>query len=119
MKTALAILLALSLAAPMFAQNKPKVVDKKFVALTIASIASAVADEEVTQYLVHKNPNLHEANPLLGDTRKTAYPVMAGFTAMSTYFSYRAKKAGDKTWLIPQVISVGVHGFAISWNLTR
>lgn len=94
-----------------------KVADKKFWAATVATFASAIADEEVTQYKVRVNPDLHETNPLFGTTRKTAYPVILGLGTYSAISSYELKKHGDKLWYLPETVTVGLHTFAVGWNL--
>jgi hypothetical protein len=98
------------------ASAQSKTADKKFWVVTVASFASTIADEEITQYAIRTHP-LREANPILGQTRKSAYPVLLGIGSASTYLSYRLKKNGSDLWYVPQAFVIGSHSFGVTWNL--
>ncbi len=113
MKRAIALMLLLAVSTS--AQPK-KVADKKFWTMIAASFASAIADEEITQHALQTG-RFREANPLLGRSRKTAYPVLFGIAGAQSLLSYKLKKDNSKIWWLPQTIGIGTHGFGVSYNL--
>ena len=115
MRTLIAFLLMLLAATTVWAAPD-KTADKKFWTLTAATFASGIVDEEITQYKLGQL-GVREGNPILGQTRKQAYPIIFGLGALSSYGAYRLKKGGATMWWLPQVVTIGVHGFAIGWNL--
>ena len=112
MKLVILLLLVLLISTPAWA--KP---DKKFWLFTAAVYGSVVADEEVTQYKLRQNPLLRESNPLLGSSRKRAYPILLGLATSSTLSGYILKRRESKSWWVPQTVAIGIHGFAVGWNL--
>jgi hypothetical protein len=94
---------------------KKKTADKKFWTLATAAYATAFADEEITQSAISRG--FHESNPLLGSSRARAYPIILGLATGSVVESYFLKKDGSKWWFAPATVTIGIHGFAVGYNL--
>jgi hypothetical protein len=123
MRNLIGALALMFVSTTMFAQGTipapKKTADKKFWSFALAAYATAYAtafaDEEVTQYgIAH---GFHESNPILGTTRLRAYPVIIGLATGSVVESYFLKKDGSKWWFAPATVTIGIHGFAVGYNL--
>jgi hypothetical protein len=94
---------------------KKKTADKKFWTLATAAYATAFADEEITQSAL--SHGFRESNPILGRSRERAYPIILGLASVSVVESYFLKKGGSKWWFAPATVTIGIHGFAVGYNL--
>lgn len=115
MRRLLAAVLLL-LPAPLGAQEPGRVADRKFVALTVASVLTAVADVELTQRCL-RSGRCREGNPLMPTGRWRAYAVQAPLTLGATYLAYRWKKKGVRYWWVPQLSLSAGHGVGVAFGV--
>jgi hypothetical protein len=113
-----------SMAAPEFAavvavaapEARPKVWDKKFIALGAVVFALTAADVELTQHCLQAK-TCYEMNPTLPDSRWGQYAVNTVTNLGVMYFSYWRRKAGKWGWWIAPVADMGAHGAGIGSNI--
>ena len=84
--------------------------------LTGATVASAVADIELTQHCISRD-TCHEGNPLLLSGRKQMYAVALPIAVGISYLGHRMHKRGSKNWWAPQVAVIAGHSIGIGFNL--
>ncbi|HWR14414.1 MAG TPA: hypothetical protein VN577_06280 [Terriglobales bacterium] len=95
--------------------TKPRVIDKKFVALHALAMGLTIADIERTQSCLG-NRTCRELNPLSPVSRTGMYAVNVPLNAGLMYLSYRLKASGKRTWwIVPAVIS-GAHGVGVGFE---
>ena len=87
-----------------------------FWPLTAATIATTVADIELTQHCIHAG-TCQEGNPLLPSDRKKVYAVQLPLVVGVSYLGYRWRKDGNKYWWLPQVGVIAGHGVGIGFGL--
>jgi hypothetical protein len=87
-----------------------------FWLLTGATIATTVADVELTQHCIRAG-TCHEGNPLLSADRKRAYAVQIPLAIGASYLGHRWRKDGFKYWWVPQTAIVAGHGVGIGFGL--
>jgi hypothetical protein len=98
---------------PHFAPAEPqkkqqRVIDKKFIAMSIAMMAFTVSDLEKTQGCLARGTCV-EMNPMLPRSRAGMYAVNLPINAAAMYLAYRLKASGHKTWWIAPVIETAGH----------
>jgi hypothetical protein len=103
------------------ANNRARVVDRKFILLQSLSTLALLADVETTVHAIAVQPRATELNPLFGahPTRARLYGIAVPLNALSFYLSYRAKKTEPKRnwWIIGPGVSIAVHSAAAINNL--
>ena len=87
-----------------------------FWPLTIATVATTVADIELTQHCIQAG-TCREGNPLQSSDRKKVYAFQIPLTIGVSYLGYRWHKDGFKYWWVPQAAVVAGHGVGISFGL--
>ncbi len=87
-----------------------------FWPLTAATIATTVADIELTQHCIQAG-TCHEANPLLLSGRKRAYAIALPIAVGISYLGHRLHKDGTKYWWVPQAAVIAGHGVGIGFGL--
>ena len=95
-----------------------RVMDKKFVALTVMQFGAATADIETTQHCL-ENRTCVEANPLMPSSRAGMYAVDFGIAAGETWASYLLRKHGHREWVVAPLVGIASHGIAIGLTVTR
>lgn len=116
------LILLLALALGAVAQEpppkpQPRVVDKKFLAVTALSIGAAGMDIHSTRYCITHNPNCYEGVGILSGTRPSTAKLVAVNVPMQVGINglgYLLKKKGKRWWWVPQVAYAGLRvGVAI------
>ena len=87
-----------------------------FWLLTGATIATTVADVELTQHCIHAG-TCREANPLLLSGRKRAYAIALPIAVGISYLGHRWHKDKFKYWWVPQAAVIAGHGIGIGFGL--
>ena len=87
-----------------------------FWSLTAATVASTVADIELTQHCISRN-TCREANPLLLSGRKRAYAIALPIAIGASYLGYRWRRDGAKYWWVAQAAVTTGHGVGIGFGL--
>ena len=93
----------------------PKPLDKKFILLSAATIASAVLDVEATRGCINR-VTCREGNPFMRpfiNSRWKVYSVQALGTGAVLTVSYKLKARGIKSWWVaPAIVTTGHTVFA-------
>lgn len=103
------ILAILLLCSTAFAQlpdkPKPRVVDKKFIAVAAFSVGTAVLDVHSTRYCFNNNPRCYEGQGIFAGSRPSTAkltavnaPMQAGILVGTYYLKRRGFKGW---WLLP------------------
>jgi hypothetical protein len=87
-----------------------------FWLLAGATIASTVADVELTQHCIRAG-TCQEGNPLLPTDRKKVYAIQIPLAVGVTYLGHRLYQRGSKYWWVPQAAVVAGHGVGIGFGL--
>ncbi len=87
-----------------------------FWSLTAATIATTVADVELTQHCIRARA-CREGNPLLPTDRKKVYAIQIPLSVGLSYLGYRLRKDGFRYWWVPQVALISAHGTGIGFGL--
>ena len=90
-----------------------------FWPLTAATIATTVADVELTQHCIRAG-TCQEGNPLLEPlmhSRKHIYAIQLPLAIGVSYLGYRWHKDDFKYWWVPQAAVVAGHGVGIGFGL--
>ena len=87
-----------------------------FWPLTAATIATTIADIELTQHCIHAG-TCREANPLLPSGRKRVYAISLPIAVGVSYLGHRWHKDGYKYWWVPQAAVIAGHGVGIGFGL--
>jgi hypothetical protein len=101
------------------AKESHKILDKKFLLLTVYDFSATVADIESTEHALSVGD--HESNPLLGyyPSRGKLYAIGISSAALTTLLSYELKKRDphSRMWMLPSVLGGALHGFAAIHNV--
>ncbi|MFZ1087208.1 MAG: hypothetical protein WAN35_19770, partial [Terracidiphilus sp.] len=111
MKTATALLL-LILSASCFAQA-PKVVDRKFVALSGTYFAAGMLDSELTQLCI-RGGTCVEGNGWMPKSQVGQIGVTVGMGAGNALLAYELRKHHSRLWWVPTTVGIAAHGYGIS-----
>ena len=87
-----------------------------FWMLTGATIATTVADIELTQHCISR-ATCHEANPLLLSGRKRAYAIALPIAIGVSYLGHKWRRDGTRYWWVPQAAVMAGHGVGIGFGL--
>ena len=88
-----------------------------FWLLTGATVATTVADIELTQHCIRMG-TCHEGNPLYPRlSHKQIYAVQLPIAIGVSYLGYRWHKDKFKYWWVPQAAVVAGHGAGIGFGL--
>ena len=90
--------------------------DKKFALLTVLTVATTVADIELTQHCIRAG-TCREGNPLLPSDRKKVYAMQLGLTVGLSYLAYKWRKDDYQHWWVPQAALISAHGMGIGFGL--
>ena len=90
--------------------------DKKFALLTVLTVATTVADIELTQHCIRAG-TCREGNPLLPSDRKKVYAIQIPLAIGASYLSYRWHKDKFGRWWVPQAALISAHGMGIGFGL--
>jgi hypothetical protein len=93
-----------------------KVIDRKFLALAIATVALTTMDVEMTQHCMAAR-TCYEMNPTLPNSRWGQYVENSATNAAVMYFSYRRRKSGKWGWWVPQAVDIGAHLVGVGSNI--
>jgi hypothetical protein len=104
------------LVTALWAPPRPKVIDKKFIALTALTFGLTSLDVEMTHHCL-KAGTCYEMNPTLPNSRAGQYAINTLTNVAVTYFSYRRRKSGKWGWWVAPVIDMGAHGVGIGTNI--
>ncbi|MFB3917785.1 MAG: hypothetical protein ACE14M_13720 [Terriglobales bacterium] len=95
---------------------RPKVIDKKFIALAALVVGLTAADVELTQHCLEAR-TCYEMNPSLPRSRWGQYAVNTVTNAAVMYLAYHRRARGKWGWWLSPVIDIGAHGAGIGSNL--
>lgn len=90
------------------AEKPPRVVDKKFVALSATLMTLTIWDLERTQHCLARGTCV-EMNPMLPHSRAGMYAVNIPINAGTMYLAYKMKAAGWKTWWVAPALNIAGH----------
>jgi hypothetical protein len=110
--------LPLTTAAIPFTTRDRKVVNKAFIAWTVADAATIAADAYTTVHCLNL-PNCIEKNPLFGSHPSAARVAAteSAFLATDTLVSYWLKRKGKSWWWVPALANTAQGAIAVGLNL--
>jgi hypothetical protein len=95
-----------------FVAGEARAEDRKLIALTALTYASAVYDTQTTMKALARCPTCSEGNflmrPFVGN-RGTAYAYSMGLTTAATYSTLKLKQDGVRWWWVPMAATVALH----------
>ncbi len=95
---------------------RPRLLDRKFIALGILVFGLTALDVETTQHCLQRGI-CEELNPTLPRSHWGMYAVNTPVNAAVMYFSYRRRKSGKWGWWLAPVIDVGAHAAGVGSNI--
>src|SRR3954470_24023818 len=104
--------------APIERERKQRVVNKAFVAWTIADGATIAADAITTVHCLDQ-PNCVEKNPIFGPHPSALRVTVteSAFFAADTALSYWLKRKGKSWWWVPAIANTAQGGVAAGLTL--
>ena len=89
-------------------ERPARVMDRKFVAMSVALMAVTVSDLERTQHCLALG-TCTELNPMLPHSRAGMYAVNVPINAGTMYLAYKMKAAGWKMWWVAPALNIAGH----------
>ena len=87
-----------------------------FWTLTAATVATTVADVELTQHCLRAG-TCREGNLLLPASRGKMYAIQLPLAAASSYVAYRLHRKQKRYWWVPQASVIAGHGAGIGFGM--
>ncbi len=104
-----------------FKQEKPRLLDRKFMVLAGLATAATALDLATTSHCVATYVNCQEGNPVLGSHPSQAklygvnFSMLAGQLLASAWMH---RKMPDRNlWMIPPIVATAGHGLAAALNI--
>ncbi len=107
---------AMLIVAEPVSAPKPKLMDKKFIALGVAVFGLTAMDLEFTQYCLHRG-TCRELDPTLPNSHWGMYAVNTPTNVAVMYFSYRRRASGKWGWWLAPLIDIGAHVGGVGSNI--
>lgn len=89
-------------------KKQQRVIDKKFIAMSVALMGLTISDIEKTQHCLDRGTCV-EMNPMLPHSRAGMYAVNLPINAAAMYLGYRLKASGHKTWWLAPMVETAGH----------
>jgi hypothetical protein len=90
-------------------ERRARVLDKKFVGMSVLAMGLTIADIESTQSCL-RTGKCHELNPTLPHSHLGMYAVNVPINSAAMYLSYRLKASGHRSWWLAPVVISSAHG---------
>jgi len=97
------------------APQHPRVIDKKFWAMSVLVMGLTISDLERTQSCLHRGTCV-ELNPMLPHSRAGMYAVNLPINAATMWLGYRMKSQGRRTWWIAPALVAAGHGIGTAFR---
>jgi hypothetical protein len=104
------------LVTPAPPPSRPKVIDRKFIALSALILGLTAMDIEMTQSCMRSGVCV-ELNPTLPHSRAGMYAVNSATNLGVIYLAFRRRDHGKKDWWIAPLIDIGAHAGGIGSNI--
>ena len=102
-------------------EERPKVVNREFIAHSIIAGALMAADFESALYQQHHHSNLRESDPIFGahPSHLRMYATALPLEAANAFLAYQLKKHGHtKLWRVPFFVAEAMHASGIASNFS-
>jgi len=102
-------------------EAKPKILDRKFLALAGIATAATILDLATTSHCMATYANCQEGNPLLGSHPSQAklygvsFSMLAGQLLASAWM--HRQMPNRKSWMVPLIAATAGHGLAAALNV--
>lgn len=98
--------------------TEKKVIDKKFILINAAHLASAFLDVEITHHCISDH-TCREANPLMPSSLGGQIAVDSALVGYGTFVSYKLKKQNNRLWWVNPTLGITSHTVGITITLNR
>ncbi len=95
---------------------RPKLLDKKFLALGLLVFGLTALDVETTQHCLQRGI-CEELNPTLPRSHWGMYAVNTPVNVAVMYFSYRRRRSGKWGWWLAPLVDIGAHTAGVGSNI--